>query len=65
MYISEESSQTTVLSGRMDVMLCPSFSPEDTTSETISTSCSSDLESWVLQSNTWIFSTSLPQNEMR
>ena len=65
-YMSEESSHTQVSFGKMSDRACPADSGEPlSTSETISTASTSSLDSCVLQSKEWIFSISLPQNEMR
>ena len=67
LYISEESSHTVVSSGKTDSRLTrlspslPVFSSD--MSGIIPAFSTSSFESWVLQSNTWIFSTSSPKND--
>ena len=63
LYMSEESAQTTVSLGNKLEILVPDPSSPETRSGNISTSSFSSTDSWVLQSKTWIFSTSLPKKE--
>ena len=64
LYMSEESAQTTVPLGNSWEILIRFSSLSEERSGNMSILSRSSFESWVLQSNTWILSTSFPKNDI-